>query len=153
MQANCRSMDSLSRLDRPIIGSRQLIARPIVERAEARSRVRAPIVVLPDHSRQTEVRIRPSSLRIDPAPNAPQLIRLNRNPFPLHRGTFERTRRTTFSLARPERLQVAEMIDEARAALVRIDSDFRPTPTSLHLRPEPRPRLSAAAWLDGNSDE
>lgn len=137
-------MDSLSRLDRPIVGARLHRDSPIVERAASRSEVRPPTVEIPDHTRDTEVRIRPNRRRADPHPNAPQLIRLNRHPFALHHGFFERHKLTTFSLVRPDRRPVAEMVSEARDAYVKV-ALIRPV--ELHIRPSPRPRPSASAWL------
>lgn len=140
-------MDSLSRLKRPIVGQRLHEPRPVVERAEARSRIQPPAIEIPDHTRDTEVRIRSNRRQADPSPNAPQLVRLNRNPFPLHRGSFERTPLVTMSLARPERASVTKLVDAARAAYIKPTAG--PRPTDLHLRPQPRQRPSVAAWLDG----
>lgn len=124
----------------------------MVERAEARLYVKPPTVELPDHLRNTETRIRANRRQADPHPNAPQLIRLNRNPFPLHTRSFERTKLPSMSLARPERRPVAEMVGEARDAYVKVDLI---RPTDVHVRPEPRPRPTASAWLaqQGGADE
>jgi hypothetical protein len=139
-------MDSLSRLDRPIVGARLHRGSSIVERAASRAAVRPPTVEIPDHTRDTEVRIRANRRRADPHPNAPQLIRLNRNPFVLHKGFFERHKLTKLSLVRPERRSVSEMVSEARGAYIKV-ALIRPV--ELHIRPAPRPRLSASAWLSG----
>jgi len=141
-------MDSLSRLKRRIIGERLHASRPVVERAAKRSTVRPPTIEIPDHTRDTEFKLRPSRRRIDPTPNAPQLIRLNRSPFPLHRGNFERQKMSTFSLARPDRKTLSELINRQR-----LEAPVVLRPTSLHIRPPRRERLSADAWLSEQGDE
>ena len=121
---------------------------PLLERAFDRLAVREPAVVLPDHDRPERFAVRACRKRIEPRPNAPQLIRLVRHPFQLERGYFQRARRTDFSLVRPERVSVAEQVDAARR---RPERQTFPRPTEVH-PPLPRwgasERPPASAWLD-----
>ena len=137
-------MDPRHRLNRPIIGERLHKSRRVEERAAERASIQPPQLEVPDHSRELLRKIRPSRKRVDPSPNAPQLIRLVRYPYVEDRGFFTRRKSSDFSLKRFARRPYREGFEAGMEAAQR---SSHPRPTSVHVRPTPRQRLPLRAWL------
>ncbi|MEL6344065.1 MAG: hypothetical protein AAFV53_13180 [Myxococcota bacterium] len=142
-------MKTLYRLDRPIIGSRQLEPSPVAERARKRQVVKPSTVVLPDHLRPARGAVRAFRRQAEPGPNAPQLIRLNRNPFGMRQAPFSRAKTSEFSLVRPERKMVGGIFRDALESGKRLPF---PKPTDVHPRHQPRRRPSVNDWLLSKGD-
>lgn len=100
------------------------------------------------HREPVEYKVRRRRVRLEAGPNAPQLMRVWRNPYEQELDYFRRRR--SGERARPakrERINVAATLRSAR----RQERPKFPKPTDCHPPLMSRPRPSAAAWL-GSSE-
>ncbi len=106
------------------------------ERKDPVSKHREPVVY----------KVRMRRVRVEPEPNAPQLMRVWRNPY---EQPVDRLRRTgTAERARPKkhkRINVAAALREGR----RQERARFPKPSEVRMRLAPRERPSLDAWLRG----
>lgn len=93
-------------------------------------------------------KIRKTHHTVVPEPYAPQLIRLRRNPYPLHAGYFRKSTGGERAKIEPKlrsRPNVGELVDSAkRPARLAL-----PKPSEVRTRLEVRTRPSVDAWLAG----
>ena len=146
-------MKGQHRLKRRIIGERLHRVRPVEERAEERRhREGPPQIEVPERYNGMTFAVRKIRRMANPEPNAPQLVRLVRHPFALDRGYFSRRKVTDFDLARAERRPYREGFEAGMEAAQR--RPLLQRPTEVHIRPEPRVRLSIEQWLrsEGRQD-
>lgn len=98
------------------------------------------------HREPVEYKVRMQRPRIEAAPNAPQLMRVWRNPYQQPVARFARS--SSGERARPakrDRINVAAALREGR----RQERPKFPKPTDVHIRPEPRVRPELGDWLRG----
>lgn len=133
--------DLFKRLDRPVVGERQLGLSDVVYEATGRldREVREPALPEP-HRPLTTGKTRQNRQQAKPAPNAPQLIRLVRTPFAVHPV---QPRRKNFREKRGGRLERVPFGTESRAARAAIHERISlASPAQQRDLPQaPRPRL------------
>jgi hypothetical protein len=134
------------RLDRSLVGQGLGRVRPGMVRLLGRREFeikRLVEVSTPREPRGSKVRnLYPSS---QPAPNAPQLIRLLRHPFALEKGYFQRQSAPLRGAElRPERRGFREEVEDILHSSRRVESI---RPTEIRTRLESRTRPSIDEWL------
>jgi len=140
---------SLHRLDRPIPGDRFHVKSPVMVVAERRSKREVKKELVKPHRLPKAHKVRKSYNIVQAEPYAPQLIRLRRNPFPLHAGYFRKMKggeRAKLDKKLRFRPNVAELVSSSR----RQERVSFPRPSEARIRLETRPRISAEAWLGGD---
>ncbi len=139
--------DPTTRLDRRTAG--QWLHEPGLVESKLRARdreVRQPRTILGHTKNMREFKVRKMGLFVDPAPNAPQLIRLVRHPFKLH----------TASPRRIEGRAQVEWPDRSRESTPPLREVFEAEHVQqtwgnplrrLHHRPAARDRAPIQDWL------
>lgn len=110
----------------------------------------APHVFYP-YAKRSRGGVRGSQNKVRVDHYAPQLIRLVRHPYTERGTSMKRLAGTERTREQPVARERYRKELEASLAIDRTVSVLRPT--SVHLRPEPRPRVSAEAWLSGSVEE
>jgi len=105
--------------------------------------------LVPDRQRELGFRTKESRVPVEARPNAPQLIRLVRHPYAL--SVQRLLNRLSFEHGRVDRSRPRFGAEHA-AASGEIAVILREGPVAVHDRLQPRPRLSAAAWLASRPD-
>lgn len=139
---------SLHRLERPIPGDRFHADRPVMKEAKRRMAKKVKKELIQPHREPKPHKVRNTHHVVQPEPYAPQLIRLRRNPFPLHPGYFRKTGEGKRAKLEPElrnRPNVGELVTAARRA----PRLAFPKPTECRMRLEHRARPSVDSWLSG----
>ena len=145
-----RASDPRLRLFRHIVGQRVHQVPDMVYRLQARGDWQDPAPLVPQRQRAMRTGdVRAMRRRVEPEPNAPQLIRLVQTPFVL--DTVRPVRDASKAL--PQRVQIGDQVREpfSAARLAAFEAGQRlpfPNATDVHPPHIRRPRPSADAWLE-----
>ena len=136
-----------ARLNRPIVGSRQIEEQPAVTRLLLRGEQKQQKTLVPQRIYKVRGDTRKTDIFVNAGPNAPQLIRLVKHPFVLSVGIVRRVKNESRSVSkRPER--VAYSLAKSLATEMAI-KEPRPYPMTEHIRFQSRTLPSCAEWLRG----
>ena len=144
-----RASDPRLRLFRHLLGARQHTLPDMVYRIEERGQWSEPAPVVPERERSVRTgEVRNTRRRVDPSPNAPQLIRLVQTPYV--QETARPVRDPSKGL--PARVKLGDVVREPfssakDAALAANKRKPFPNATAVHPPHVVRPRPSADAWL------
>lgn len=120
-----------------------VVERPRTARIAARAEVKERPNLIRAHREPFVLKIKDSSLRVTPGPNAPQLIRLVRYPFALD---TVRNAKIPLGVARPEAREKFARVSGMHDAIADTIRPARVRATT-RIRPTHRPRLRALGWL------
>ncbi len=138
----------LHRLERPIPGDRFHTERPVMKEAKRRLSREIKQDPVKPHREPKPHNVRTTHHTVQPGHFAPQLIRLRRNPYPLHPGYFRKTEGGERAKLAPElrdRPNVGELVLASR----REPRLAFPKPSEARIRLQTRTRPSVDEWLSG----